>query len=159
MKKKNTPYQIDQSGKIEQTNLNTIIVLCNDNIASVIFKRKSKRALQKIFRDNKKQRFFPYLAFSALLAILLKANIPKSRVIIDHEYLNYEHLILERTHSYLKTLGVKHAPSLQFGHIGKTSSAHNLAAQIARKKLVASKEVLLEEILKLLKPELKMTGT
>ena len=156
---KPAPYQIDQSGKIEQTNLNTIIVLCNDNTTSVLFKRKSKRTLQEVFRNNKKQRFFPYLAFSALLAILLKLKLPRSRVIIDHEYLNYESLILERTNAYLKILGMKRHLYLQFGHVGKTSNAHNLASMVAKKKLKPSKTVTLEEILKLLREELKMTGT
>lgn len=156
---KSAPYQIDQSGKIEQTDKNTIIVMCNGSITSVVFKKQSKRTLQELFKVNKKQRFFPYLTFSALLAILLKMKTPVNRVIIDHEYLNFENLILEKTNAYLKILGIKRHLHLRFGHIGKTSNAHNLASMVARKKLKPNKTVTLEEILKLLRDELKMTGT
>ena len=156
---KPAPCQIDQSGKVEQTNKNTIIVMCNGSITSVIFKKQSKRILQELFKTNKKKRFFPYLTFSALLAILLTIKIPANRVTIDHEYLSYENLILERTNAYLKILGIKQLLPLQFGHVGKTSNAHNLASKVAKKKLKPDKIVTLEEILKLLREELKMTGT
>lgn len=156
---KPAPYQIDQSGKIEQTDKNTILVMCNGSITSIVFKKQSKRILQQLFKTNKRQRFFPYLAFSALLAILLKIKTPTNKVIIDHEYLNFESLILERASAYLKILGIKRHLHLQFGHVGKTSNAHNLASMVTKKKLKPSKTVTLEEILKLLHEELKMTGT
>ena len=66
-------YQIDQSGRIEQTNLNTILAITDKNKQmAIIFDRKNKRTLQSIFRNQRKIRMFTILTFSALIAILIK---------------------------------------------------------------------------------------
>lgn len=143
-------YQIDQSGKIEQTNKDTIIALANDHSLTIKLSAKTKRIIQEWFKEGKRQRFFPYLTFAALLAILIKIGSATKRVKIDKEYPGHEDLILERVSTYLKLLRVKTFPSLEWGHVGKTSNAHNLGSKVAKNKIKVDKIVRLEDIMELL---------
>jgi len=61
-----TKYQIDQSGKIEQTNKVTIVAFSNDKSGSVMLSASDKRALQEIYRKAGKPRVFPTQVFAAL---------------------------------------------------------------------------------------------
>lgn len=63
-------YQIDQSGKIEQTSKVTVIALSNSKQASIILKAKDKRDLQGIFRQAGKPKVFTIQVFSALTYLL-----------------------------------------------------------------------------------------
>lgn len=80
-------YQIDQSGKIEQTNKKTVLAISNGKTYSVLLKAKDKRLLQDIFRTLfNKQRQFIYEVFSALLFILISNSKSEGRIVIDKEY-------------------------------------------------------------------------
>lgn len=149
-KTKQIKYQIDQSGKIEQTNKDTIVALSNDHNLAIMVKAKTKRIIQTWFREEKRQRFFPYLTFAALLAILIKMESPKSRVEIDKEYFGNEDLILERVTIYLKLLGIEKHPPLEWGHVGKTSKAHDYGAKMAKNKSKINKVISLEEVMEIL---------
>lgn len=141
--------EVDQSNKIEQTERNTVLALSNDVSVTILLHRKDKRLLQEIFKRTGHSRFFPYFIFSALLAILLKEVLPKNKVRVDHEYGFYEQLILERTHAYLKLLGVKSRVEVEFGHVGKTSKVHGLASDVSVRGKKATIVAKLEEVLKL----------
>ena len=143
-------YQVDQSGKIEQTEKDTIIALSNDHNLTVLLKSKTKRIIQKWFKEENSQRFFAYVTFAALLAILIKMESPTKRVEIDKEYPGHEDLITERVSVYLKFLGVKKVPVLEWGHVGKTSDAHNLGAKVSHGKLKPSRIISLEEVMELI---------
>lgn len=58
-----TKYQIDQSGKIEQTNKLTIVAFSNDKSGSVLLSASDKRVLQEIYRKAGKPRVFPTQTF------------------------------------------------------------------------------------------------
>jgi hypothetical protein len=143
-------YQIDQSGKIEDTAKDTVLGCANDSETALILRRQDKRMIQQIYRLAGHPRFFQYFVFSALLAILLKRVDPRKKVLLDREYPGYESLIEERTKFYLKLLGRKKNLHLTFGQIGKESSAHFLAHGIAIGRKSPTRVVKLEEILKLL---------
>jgi len=49
-------YEIDQSGKIEDTSKDTVLCISNGYYLSVKLKAKTKRQLQKIFRKNGQTR-------------------------------------------------------------------------------------------------------
>lgn len=149
-------YQIDQSGKIEQTSLDTIIALSNNHRYSLTLPKKTKRALQEIFRNEGRPRMFIYDTFSALLAILLSKTKPKSQIIIDKEYRN-EDLIKARILEFLKILQSNFIPDIEFGLVGKSSPAHILAAKVGNKKIKSNLILTLEEISKILWPS-KKTG-
>lgn len=147
-------YQIDQSGKIEQTNLDTIIALSNGTQFTLLLPKKTKRILQEIFRSEHRPRMFIYDTFSALLTILLIRTKLKSKVFIDKEYRN-EDLIKARILEFIKNYDVEYIPDIEFTLVGKSSPAHVLAAKVANKKLKSNKIVTLEEISRVLWPQKK----
>ncbi|PIU03363.1 hypothetical protein COT44_04045 [Candidatus Shapirobacteria bacterium CG08_land_8_20_14_0_20_39_18] len=123
-------YEIDQSGKIEQTSIDTVIAITNSNQYALIFNKTNKRRL----------------VFSILIALIIKKAGIKHKVIIDNEYLGHEKFIAERINKTLEDLKINNLPSIQFGHIGKTSKAHNLARKVGNRKIKADMNIRLEEI-------------
>jgi hypothetical protein len=150
-------YQIDQSGKIEQTSLNTIIALANDKQYSLLLSKKSKRILQQFFRVQNKSQVFIYLTFAILVTIILKEVKPKNKVIIDSEYPGHEALIKNIIKNTLKQFNIS-TPPLEFNLVGKSSPAHDLAAKVAHNKKKANKKVSLEEVLKIILGNKKRSG-
>lgn len=147
MKKNKITYQIDQSGKIEQTNRNTVIACTGDVEMTILLKKREKRKLQQVFKQTDNLKVFPYLIFAALLAILIKNLKPRKKIIIDKEYFGHEELIEDKIKAYLVELGESSLPQIEFGHVGKLSDAHNLAYRVARARtkptlIVDSKEVM-----------------
>ena len=69
---KKTIYQIDQSGKIEQTERNPVIALTNGKNLVLVLKAKSKRLIWEVFKNGGRKNLFPYLVFAAMLALVLK---------------------------------------------------------------------------------------
>lgn len=149
-------YQIDQSGKIEQTNLDTIIALSNSTQYAIVLPKKTKRILQEIFRSEGRPRMFIYDTFSALIIILLLRTKPKIKVVIDKEYSN-EDLIKARILEFKKADKIKYVPEFVFGLVGKSSPAHILAAKVANKKIKADLIISLEGISGVIWPS-KKTG-
>ena len=78
--------EIDQSGKIEQTERHTVLCLSNDKNYSIFISRKVKRKIQRFFRENNQIRNFIIFTHSAGLSILLRRVKPLTKVIIDQEY-------------------------------------------------------------------------
>ncbi|TSC88698.1 MAG: Uncharacterized protein G01um10145_865 [Microgenomates group bacterium Gr01-1014_5] len=134
--RKSKKYQIDQSGKVEQTERHTVLACTNGNSMTILLKKTEKRKLQRLFKTVGISKLFPYLTFTALLAIQIKVFKPKYKLIIDREYLGHESLIEDKLKAYLEDLGVKQTVHIEFSHVGKLSAAHNLAYLVAigRKK-------------------------
>jgi hypothetical protein len=145
--------EIDQSGKIEQTNLDTIIALSNNIQYSIVLSKKSKRTLQSLFRDKARPRMFIYQTFSALIAILLINAKPKTKILIDTEYQGHDDIIRSLISKYVRSLSKKRSCPFEFGYVGKTSPAHILAAQVAYKKKKSNKTITLKEISTVLWPK------
>ena len=155
---KKEKLQIDQSGKIEQTNVNTVVALANGKYFTVVLRKKDKRIIEKIFKKIGKIKSYPYIVFASLVAILLKEASVKQRVVVDREYIGHENTIRERVLHYLLVLGENHEPMIVFGHVGKLSRAHDTAAKVGSKKIKPNKIVSIEEVLELVlevKPQKK----
>lgn len=153
-----TKYQIDQSGKIEQTNKVTILAIANGKTFSVLLKAKDKRLLQDIFRTLfNKQRQYIYEVFSALVYILLSTVSPQVRTIIDKEYPGQESLIKLLILKYYADHDQTAPENIEFGLVGKSSPAHNAAYKVFKKKAKPTKIVTFEEVLEIIFPE-KKTG-
>lgn len=151
-------YQIDQSGKIEQTNKHTILAISNGKKFSILLRTQDKRLLQDIYRIffNKKRQFI-YEVFSALLYILLSSVRPQTRVIIDKEYPGQEGLIKLLLLKFYEEQGKTAPLNIEFGLVGKSSPAHELGYKTFKKKQEASKIVTFEEISDIIFPT-KKTG-
>ncbi len=142
-------YQIDQSGKIEQTERHTIIALTNDTVISILLKRKEKRVLQRIFKIAGLQKSFPYIIFSILVALLFLKGSPKKKVTIDREYEGHEDFIEEQIILRIKQIGGKKI-NFAFGHVGKLSKAHQLAYLVGVEKKKPDIVVTAKEVMKIL---------
>jgi hypothetical protein len=138
-------YQIDQSGKIERTNKDTVLCLSNGEWDAIVIKAKTKRQLQDIFRRYGQPRNFILFTFSALVAILLERNEKVPQVEIDREYYGKEaiikNIVLEMVDSR------RHSLEIYFGQIGKKAMAHHRAYAVATKKLQPSAVIGIDEIL------------
>lgn len=137
--------QIDQSGKIEKTNKDTVLCLSNDNWDAVVIKAKTKRQVQEIFRRNGQNRNFVLFIFSAGLTILISRNIDIFDILIDREYFGKESIIKNVILEMLKMK--ERAPKIYFGNIGKKAMAHHRAYAVAIGKLKASCLITEKEIL------------
>lgn len=151
-------YQIDQSGKIEQTNKNTVLAIANSKTFSILLKAKDKRLLQDIFRTLfNKQRQYVYEVFSALVYLLLSTVRPKVRILIDKEYPGQEDLIKLLVLKYYDDQGQTAPEDIEFGLVGKSSPAHNAAYKVFKKKIKPTKVVTFEEVVEIIFPS-KKTG-
>ena len=151
-------YQIDQSGKIEQTSLDTIVAIANGKSYCVILPKKIKRLLQEEFRMRKKPRMFIYDTFCALLVIILLKVKPVTAVFIDKEYFGNEDVIKAKILEYIsKITNSDYIPDIDFTLVGKSSQAHKLAAKVGNKQIAPDKVVTLEAISTILWP-IKKTG-
>ncbi len=145
MKKKqilNTRYQIDQSGKIEQTNKTTVVCLANGKWDTIEISAKTKRQLQEIFRRNGQPRNFIIFSFCAALSILIKRNTYLKYVVIDREYFGKEPVIKE---ILLEMLGNRKI-EIEFTTIGKKVQAHSKGYLTFTKTLKSKKKIKLEEL-------------
>ncbi len=70
-------FMIDQSGKIEQTNKNTILCFSNNIHDTIIIKARSKRQLQEIFRRNGQIRNYILFTFSEVFYLIKKTEVGK----------------------------------------------------------------------------------
>lgn len=147
--RKHTIYQIDQSGKIEQTNKDTILCLANGSWDAVTINAKTKRQIQKIFKSNGQPRNFILFTFSILLAFLLRRNKKIGKVLVDTEYMGKNPIIKKLVLEILSN--ERFIPDIHFGFVGKLSPAHNIATKIAHKKLKAKYQLKVLEVLKELK--------
>jgi len=130
-------YQIDQSGKIEETAKPTVLAFSNNTQGSVIILAKDKKEIQKIYRQLNKPKMFTIQAFSALVYLLLeKHKISGKTITLDEEYKGQNSIIK----SYVIQLAGKRnkikteSGDVHFTGIGKKSNAHKLAIKCFRRK-------------------------
>lgn len=143
------PYQIDQSGKIEQTNKNTVISLSNSTHFTILLQAREKRELQDIYRKAGKPKIFSIQVFAALTYLLLeKARIKNGLIYIDKEYLGHESIIKSYITQLINKRGkvMLDPENIRFILVGKTSNAH-LIGYRAWKKGKANFKVTKEDIL------------
>ena len=142
-------YQIDQSGKVEDTNKLTVVAYANGKIKSIKISSVEKQKLLAMMRtlDYPKQTYV-YKIFTALIYFLL-VDEDVDYVVIDQEYVGHE-ITIKGFLIYLLNKNGRNIPFIAFGHIGKTSSAHKAAVDVFRGKKKADLVVNAKEILKLL---------
>lgn len=141
--------EIDQSGKIEQTNKDTVLCLSNDTWDAVTITRKTKRHLQEVFRRKGQIRNYVLFVFAAGLTLLIKRNLKYKNIIIDREYYGKEAIINKLILTMLNE--IRKVPILHFEFIGKRSLAHHYAHDITTKELKSPHIISLKELFLTLK--------
>lgn len=140
-------YQIDQSGKIENTNVKTVLAVCNHIVHTVVIPAKVKRQFQEICRRSGLTRLYVYILFSFGVCALLSQlkNVPM--VTIDTEYPGKEKLI----DRIIKALFVNSNIDIKFARIGNKPRVHYAAHDVYAGKKKANKIISLKEILSKMK--------
>lgn len=123
-------YEVDQSGRIEETNRPTIISIANVGYSYTLkIDSKIKRSIENKFKKLGKPKMFGIYGFASGLIILLKkSKINNSVVVIDIEYDGYNEIIK-------RELNKNSSQNLEFrfSNIGKKSPAHISAYTIFKK--------------------------
>ena len=142
-------YEIDQSGKVEDTNKLTVVAYANGKIKSVKIGSVEKQKLLAAMRTlDHPKRNYVYKIFAALIYFLL-ADESVDSVVIDREYMGHEESIIGFLIYLLNKTG-KNIPSIRFDYIGKSSPAHKAALDVFRGKKEADLVVSAKEVLRLL---------
>ena len=138
--------EVDQSGKIEQTEMDTVVAFRNDEQYSVLLKKKMKVEILIDYRNKYKDihyRLFAVLIFYCIRNYLHKIQL----IVIDIEYERRDADIKKHLLSFIwKDYSNFDKNLITFSRIGKDSRAHRLAYQtfigkLAPNKIVTKKEV------------------
>lgn len=123
--------EIDQSGKIEQTDMDTVIAFSNSHQYSILLPKELKRKLINRYRQEKQifLKLFVICVYYTLRDYLHQVGL----IIIDNEY--------EGKQNYIKSLLLDFIRKdykdfdknlIRIGHITKKSKAHAAAANVQR---------------------------
>ena len=143
--------EVDQSGKIEQLNMNSVIAFSNKNQYSVLISKEVKREVYKIYKGKVKE--LRYRLFCVGVYFCLKEYIREKELItICCEYAGKENLIKSFLLDYLrKDYPAVDPKIIRFGMIGKKSNAHAAAIDVYRGNRRPNKILSLSEVEKWLK--------
>lgn len=145
-------YQIDQSGKIEDTNKLTIVAFANGKAKSLKISAVEKQKLMKVMRElDYPRKIFVFKIFAGLIYLLLikeKWNSGDS-LLIDREYPGHEGIIKDvLSNLFRKT--INKSPIIEFSEIGKKSLAHLKAIAVFRGKVKPDITVRADDVLNVL---------
>lgn len=143
--------EIDQSGKIEQLNKDSVIAFSNKNQYSVLIPKDIKQYVFKLYKGKIKD--LRYRLFSIGLYYCLRDYIKEKELMtICCEYTGKESLIKSFLLDYLrKYYPIIDTKIIRFGKIGKSSNAHAVAIDVFRGNRRPNKILSLNEIEKCLK--------
>ncbi len=146
--------EVDQSGKIEQTAVNTVLAFSDGGQRTLLIPAQVKRqALAYLRGREKSRRSSVLLVFSAALFLLLREIAEQITlvIIIDREYEGHEATIRGRLLQLLREAGLQvHADAIAFGLVGKKSEAHYLAWRVNKGEISPDHQVTLSELLEVL---------
>ena len=147
---------IDQSGKIEKTNVDTVVAAAGVKPFVVLLPSGIKRRLaETVKRRNigKLSRYPTLRLFTACVFLSLERLSANDLVIIDYEYTgrHSEAFIRSRLLEYIKKR--YHAfekEQISFGKIGKDTEAHRLANETFRRRRKPDKVITENELIGLI---------
>ena len=151
--------EIDQSGKIESTNADTVIATSGGD--SLLIPAAIKReCLLEMRRQGDYIKHSQIILFTVGVFLLVRDKTKKgSTLVIDEEYKGNGGLIREHLINLMKRSNRKIDPdSIQMGHVGKKSKAHELAIATYRKERKPTRTTTTQELLAELKRHKKRTG-
>lgn len=141
--------EIDQSGKVEKTNQDTILAFSNGKSSAIKITGKTKRKLQEFFRKIGEPKLFMIDTFCILIFLVIRDNIKEiDSIEIDKEYSGKEKYILSTLNTIFQNKSINQ-PEISFINIGKKSKAHQKAIKVYRKESQPDKVITLKEIIKI----------
>ena len=143
-------YQIDQSGKIEQTNKDTVIAYSNNKQYAIVIRRRLKRKVQEAFRLHGFISLFIYYLFSVGVYYLIEHLVRISDITIDAEYPSKDRIIRSFLHGFLEK-NRKPSHNIRFARIGNRPRAHYAAKDVFDKKIKPDRIITIREIIEALK--------
>ncbi len=148
--------EVDQSGKIEQTNTDTILAFSDGKHYAIRIPASVKRAvLNRLKQDHdpaKSRKALPLRVFAAGLYLLLRDYLGLlDRITIDTEYTGHEDDIRGMLLSMIRRTVPSYAGDrIIFQQVGKKSPAHDLAWGVTRGMRRVDRVVTEQELFKLL---------
>lgn len=140
-------YEVDQSGKVENTSKDTIIcIACSYDHYGLVARSNDKRRIQKLFRSIQHSRHYTIFTFSALIAIAL-SRFPRQAILIDNEY-DGHFADITRT---IRAMTDYRPIQISFGWVGKKSYAHNIAYSVGKKMVRPNYIATYEDVVLMLK--------
>ena len=146
--------EVDQSGKIERTQVNTALAFSDRIEASILILAVEKRECVKKLRQRGESGRTMYLKlFAAALFLLLKDYLDQIDVItVDTEYSGKEAEIRAMLLNHIwKTDSTFSKERIVFRRVGKKSPAHRKALAVYRGEEEPDRKVRARELLRLVK--------
>lgn len=120
--------EIDQSGKIEETNRDTVLAFSNGKNDTVIILAETKRRILEIFRRRGEPKLYIYRTFTAGVFLLVHPYLAHiDSIMCDIEWEGKNRVIADIFNEFLQKYAIEHKPTLHFQLVGKQSPAHILA--------------------------------
>jgi len=143
--------EIDQSGKIEQLNKDTVIAFSNNTQYAVLIPKDLKQKLFRTYKGLVKE--LRYRLFCVGVYFCLKDYLKEKELItICCEYAGKENLIKSFLLDYLrKGYSAIDPKIIRFGKIGKQSHAHAVAIDVFRGNRKPNRILSLNEVEKWIK--------
>lgn len=128
--------EIDQSGKLEQSQTDTIMAYANSHNDSVIVKSTVKQQVIRLLRYSPiSQKDACMIWFAVVIFLLVKDVSKNTTLIIDKEYPGRERIIEKILSKLLQEYyNNRWSGSIRFQKIGKASPAHIVAWSLHRSK-------------------------
>ncbi len=143
-----TNAEVDQSIKMNDLARDTVLAIANGISYTIVVPAAVKRTVMQHLREAGKSRTHAVVfAFAVALYLLLKNVIHMvDQICVDVEYMGHEAEIKNALVTYLRRDN-PHFDSTRilFQHIGKKSSAHHCAIEVARRHRLPDKRIREEE--------------
>ncbi len=140
--------EIDQSGKVEQLDTDTILAYSNGSWGAIKIKVAVKRRIIQFLRKTSRYGTdFSAELFAVTVFLLVQELSPNTIFVIDEEYSGKNKEISEKLEGFLiQKYGKKWHGGIRFERIGKHSRAHFYAWEIHDKnRKLVTKAKLIEE--------------
>jgi hypothetical protein len=154
MKRSKTMVEVDQSIKIGNLSVATVLAFSDHICGTVLIPAEIKRILMMQLRERGKSKIRATVQiFAAALFLLLERAIPKvSSVVIDTEYTGYEPDIEGMLLNHLRKVEPEFGSErLVFRQVGKSSSAHKRAIAVHRGQMKPDRVLKVEDFRAILK--------
>lgn len=145
-------YEVDMSGKIEETNKPTALALAGHINISLYISATEKQKILKALRAARpkwsRTKINVYV-FSVLLFFLLRDDIEKiDLVTIDLEYTGHDGIIKDRVMTFCQREKIfVYKEQITFASVTKKSPSHQLAYDVFRGKTKSDLLILAQDVL------------